>query len=162
MKNYVLLSILTFGLFSATNAQLKAKVICNSFFVDILDGRVNDVRCDFSPGQIKDKFPCFTSVEPDSTKCGGAVIYKDRDVKFYTGRDYVEIGPNFKGKMSIPLLGTKRGSLFKTLGLPRVKDDTWDAYTTQYGCLILYYDKAGKVNKIRFSSKNTDQIQLCE
>ena len=38
-------------------------------------------------------------------KCGGGVFYKAQDIYFYTGRDYVEIGPKFKGKLSWPLMG---------------------------------------------------------
>ena len=73
-----------------------------------------------------------------------------------------QIGPNFKGKLSIPLMGGKRGSFYKWLGLPKLKDTNWDAYETQYGCLILYYDAQSKVRMIRFSSKTTDDINLCE
>jgi hypothetical protein len=147
-----------------SKAQLKVKPKCGTFEADILDGKINDVRPDFTPGQIKLKLPCFTSEEPESrtSKCGGEIFYKDRDVYFYTARNYVEIGPNFKGKLSIPLLGAKRGSFFKKLGNPKLKDDGWDAFETQYGCLILYYNPAGIVKMIRFSTKTIDEINLCE
>jgi hypothetical protein len=59
-------------------------------------------------------------------------------------------------------MGASRTSLFKWLGNPKIKDVNWDAYTTQYGILILYYTKAGKVNKIQFSTKSTETINLCE
>jgi hypothetical protein len=145
------------------NAQLKVKPKCDAFVVDVLDGKVNGVHPDFTIGQIKKKLPCNTGEEAEGTsKCGGGVFYKDRDVKFYTGRDYVEIGPAFKGKLSIPLMGGKRGTFFKWLGLPKLKDDTWDAFQTQYGCLILYYNSAARVKMIRFSTRNTDQLNLCE
>jgi len=161
MKN-ILLLLLCAELILPARAQLKVKARCNDFVVDVLNGKVNDVRPDFTSGQIKSKLPCFTSEEAETSKCGGGVFYKDRDIKFFTGRDYVEIGPAFKGKLSLPLMGAKRGSLFKFLGNPRLKDDKWDAFETQYGCLILYYNAASKVNMIRFSTKTTDIIQLCE
>jgi hypothetical protein len=143
-------------------AQLKVKAKCDAFAVDILDGKINGVHPDFTPGQIKAKLPCFTSEEPATSKCGGIIFYKDRDVKFYTERDYVEIGPGFKGKLSIPLMGAKRGTFFKWLGHPKLKDDGWDAFETQYGCLVLYYNAAARVRMIRFSTKNTDALNLCE
>ncbi|MEZ5029532.1 MAG: hypothetical protein R2765_12205 [Ferruginibacter sp.] len=59
------------------------------------------------------------------------------------------------------LLGVNRNSLFATLGYPKIKDVTRDAFQTEYGTLILYYDKAGKINKIQISSKSTDTIKLC-
>jgi hypothetical protein len=69
------------------------------------------------------------------------------------------------GKTSIPLLGTKRNSLFKSLGNPKMKDDLWDAYEMQYGTLILHYDVAGPAGKVRFfqfSTLGTDLLSLCE
>jgi hypothetical protein len=74
----------------------------------------------------------------------------------------VEITEGFKGKLSVPLLGAARGSLFKTLGNPKMKDAAWDAYQTNYGTLILYYNKANKVRMIQFSTNSTDNIKLCE
>ncbi|HEV8282826.1 MAG TPA: hypothetical protein VGQ09_00875 [Chitinophagaceae bacterium] len=161
MKNTLLLLLLTLTL-STINAQLKVKAKCNTFYIDILGGKVNDVMPNFTRGQIKSKLPCFTGEEAESSKCGGVIYYKDRDIKFFTGREYVEIGPAFKDRLSLPLMGSKRGSLFKLLGNPKLKDDTWDAFQTQYGCLILYYNAASKVRMIRFSTKTTDEVNLCE
>jgi len=161
MKNVILLPLMAACL-SPAFAQLKVKANCNAFSVDLLNGKVNDVRPDFTGAQIKSKFPCFTSEDAETTKCGGVIYYKDRDLKFFTGRDYVEIGPAFKGQLSIPVMGTKRGTLFKYLGNPRLKDTNWDAFETQYGSLVLYYNSASKVNMIRFSTKTLDAIQLCE
>jgi hypothetical protein len=146
------------------SAQLKITPVCNTFVVDILDGKVNDVRSDFTNGQIKEKLPCFTSEEPKSpsSKCGGGVFYKDRGVNFYTGREYVEIKENFKGKLTIPVMGASRNGLFKWLGNPKIKDVMWDAFETRYGTLVLYYNKANKVNRILFSKKSTDALNLCE
>jgi len=157
-----LLTLLSLAVILSANAQLKTKPICSDFVVDVLDGKVNGVHPDFNAALIKTRLPCFTTEEPATSKCGGAIYYKDRDVVFFTGKEYVEIGPKFKGKLSLPLMGGKRGSFFKMLGNPKLKDPNWDAYDTQYGCLILYYNSASKVRMIRFSTKATDQINLCE
>jgi len=161
MKN-ILLPFLCIVVFLPLNAQLKTKPVCSDFVVDVLDGKINGVHPDFTTEQIKTKLPCFTNEEPATSKCGSAIYYKDRDVVFFTGREYVEIGPKFKGKLSVPLMGGKRGSFFKVLGNPKLKDPSWDAYETQYGCLILYYNSASKVRMIRFSTKTTEDIHLCE
>ena len=149
---------------SAIQAQLKTTKVCPPFAVEILDGRVNELRVTDNITQIKTKLPCYSSIEEESTtaKCGGGIFYKAQDIYFYTGRDYVEIGPKFKGKLSLPLMGASRTSLYKWLGNAKIKDVNWDAFTTQYGILILYYTKANKVNKIQFSTKSTDTINLCE
>jgi len=60
------------------------------------------------------------------------------------------------------MMGASRSSLFNWLGFPKIKDVSWDAFQTKYGILILYYNKAGKVNKLQLSSKSTDTIKLCE
>ncbi|NML20927.1 hypothetical protein HHL16_08580 [Pseudoflavitalea sp. G-6-1-2] len=145
-------------------AQLKVTAKCPAVEVDILDGKVNGLKPDRTPSEIAGKLPCFTSKEEDnsSSKCGGVIAYKDKDIYFYTGRNYVDIGPAFKGKLSIPVMGSKRGSLFRTLGNPKLKETKWDAWQTSYGCLILYYGAGNKVNRIRFSTYGTDVIQLCE
>ncbi|HEV7782625.1 MAG TPA: hypothetical protein VGO58_15225 [Chitinophagaceae bacterium] len=149
--------------FTAAQAQLKTTIACANFTIDILNGKVNDLYPNSTNGEIKGKLPCFTSTEDEnpSSRCGGTVFYKDKDIYFYTGRDYVEIGEKFNGKLSLPLMGALRTGLFKWLGHPKIKDTNWDAFQTQYGTLVLYY-KAGKVNKIQFSTRASEALTLCE
>jgi hypothetical protein len=156
------LVIVCLALASVSMAQLKVKVACPAFDVDILEGKVNGYKATVGAGELKNKFPCFTSTTTDSAKCGEAVYYKDKDIVFFTTRDYIEIGEKFKGKISLPLIGASRGSLFKWLGNPQMKDDTWDAFQTAYGVLVLYYNKAKKVRLIRFSTQNVNTISICE
>lgn len=155
------------SLLSGVTAQLKAKAKCPDFYVDILNGSVNDLKPNNTQNEIKEKFPCFTGTDDESetVKCGGGIYFKDKDIYFYTRRKYIEVGPKFTGKTSFPLLGTKRGSLFAKLGNPKIKDDLWDAYETQYGTLVLHYDVAGAAGKVKFfqfSTFTTDQLNLCE
>ena len=160
----ILLSFYALLLCTAVSAQLTTTPVCPPFNIDILDGTVNGNIVPVSTvGQIKLKFPCYTSFEEEGTtaKCGAVVFYKDKGVSFYTDRDYIEIGPTFKGKLSLPLMGAPRTGLFKMLGSPQIKDVNWDAFQTVYGVLILYY-KAGRVNKIQFSSMKANSIKLCE
>ncbi|MBI1780953.1 MAG: hypothetical protein HYR66_06230 [Sphingobacteriales bacterium] len=163
MKKSILLSLLVMSTVTGF-AQLKTTPVCGVFEVNVLKGSVNDVMPNFTAAEIKKKLPCFTSEEPEGkdSKCNGAVFYKDRDVSFYTFRDYIVIGPAFKGRTNMPVIGTKRNSLFNKLGNPQLKDPKWDAYQTQYGCLILYYDAQNKVNRIIMSTKGTDEIDLCQ
>ncbi len=153
------------GIFSMNTAlpQLKTTPVCPTIIVDILDGKVNELYPNSTMGEIKGKLPCFSETETETTgsKCGGTIFYKDRDIYFYTGRDYVEIREKFKGKLTIPLMGASRNSLFKWLGHPKIKDITWDAFQMAYGTLVLYY-KAGKVNKLQFSTKPSEALSLCE
>lgn len=150
---------------SVSLAQLKTTPLCPEFNIDLLDGIINrSIVPNSTVGQIKSKFPCYSSFEEENTsaKCGGGVFYKEKDIYFYTTRDYIEIGPAFKGKLSLPLMGAARNGLFKLLGSPKVKDVNWDAFQTNYGVLIVYYNKAARVNKIQFSKMSVNTIQLCE
>jgi len=147
-----------------TDAQLTSKPVCPKIFADLLEGLINErLECISTPGEIKKLFPCFTSEteETNGSTCGG-VFYKDRDIYFFTERDYIEIRDKFKGALAPALLGVKRDGLFRILGNPKMKDAAWDAFQTKYGILILYYDAAGKVNKIQMSTKNTSTIKLCQ
>lgn len=164
MKNIIALFFLLI-LYSGTSAQLKTTPSCPEINIDILDGIINGKLLPTSTvGQIKLNLPCFSSFEEEGTqtKCGAGVFYKTKDVYFYTNRKYIEIGPAFKGKLSLPLMGASRTSLFKWLGQPKIKDVNWDAFKTNYGVLILYYNKAGKINKIQFSTQSATSIELCE
>jgi len=161
------LLILTTFIFSSiiSPAQLKTTPVCKEVNVDILDGTVNKILLPASTvGQIKLNLPCFTGFEEEGTSaaCGAGVFYKDKDIYFYTTRDYIEIGPAFKGKLSLPIMGAPRNSLFKFFGSPQIKDVKWDAFKTAYGILILYYNSASKVNKIQFSNKAASTIELCQ
>ena len=163
----ILFVLLAMGFLSGAMGQLRAKSKCPDFYVDVLNGTINEIKPNNTPNEIKEKFPCFTSAEDESkeAKCGGGIYFKDKDIFFYTQRKYIEVGPKFLGKTSVPLLGTKRNSLFKTLGNPKIKDDLWDAYEMQYGTLVLHYDVAGpngKVKSFQFSTQNTEELQLCE
>jgi hypothetical protein len=161
----VIASLFLLIISSAAFAQLKTTTKCPDINIDILDGIVNTTILPTSTvGQIKLNLPCFTSFEDEGTtgKCGANVFYKDKDVYFYTDLHYVEIGPDFKGTLTIPLMGAARNSLFKWLGTPQIKDVNWDAFQTAYGILILYYNKDSKVNKIQFSTQGAGTIHLCE
>jgi hypothetical protein len=163
MKKITLLIPALICISCLASAQLKAKPSCGTLSVDILNGTVDNVKPDFPIEELKEKFPCFTSEEQEATgKCGSALFFKDRDIKFYIKRQYVEIGPAFKGRLSIPLMGAARGSLFKYFGNVKIKDSKWDAYEMAYGTLVLHYNNANKVNLIQFSTKGTDALNLCE
>ncbi len=162
MKTYFL--IITFSMSACfANAQLNATPVCPPFTVDALAGSVNELVPKSAIVEVKTKFPCFSSIiEKDSITICAGVFYPDKSINFYTGRQYIEIGEKFKGKLTPALMGASRTSLFAILGHPKLKDAAWDAYQMGYGTLILYYNAAGKINKIQMCSKGTDAIKLCQ
>lgn len=162
MKNFISLFIIIVFAQPAV-AQLKTTPICPPFSADVMAGTVNDLFAKSAIGEIQTMFPCFseTVLLDSALKCAG-VFYKDKDIYFFTERRYILIGEKFKGKLSPALMGVSRSSLFSILGHPKLKDLSWDAFQMGYGTLILYYNKAGKINQIIISSKTTDAIKLCE
>lgn len=160
-------TVLLFIAFTITtqfvHAQLIAKPSCPPFTVDVLAGSVNELVPKSAIVEIKTKLPCFGSIiEKDSVTICSGVFYPDRDIHFYTGRQYIEIGEKFKGKITPALMGASRTGLFNMLGHPKLKDAGWDAFQMGYGTLILYYNAAGKINKIQICSRGTDAIKLCQ
>jgi len=149
-------SLFTFG-------QLKVTPTCPPFAVDIMAGNVNKLYPKSSLGEIQKAFPCMTDVveKATDTRCAG-VFDKEKGLFFFTERNYIEITENFKGKITPALMGASRSSLFSMLGYPKLKDTNWDAFQTEYGTLILYYNKDAKINKIQITSKGTESLKLCE
>lgn len=161
MKSFALLAVLTIFA-SASNAQLTATPVCPPFVVDVLEGHINKVYPKATQGEILKVFPCATDVlAEDSAQCAG-VFMKDKGVSFFTDRDYIEIGENYQGKTSIPIMGADRNSLFNLLGNPKLKDNGWQAYQMQYGSLVVYYGADGKINKLQFTNRNTETLKLCK
>lgn len=161
MKNLSIIAACLFLSYTSF-AQLKKQADCPTFVVDVLDGHVNRYNTKSNVAEITKAFPCYTEVvEASGTNCA-IVAYKDKGIYFFPDRNYVEIRENFKGKLSVPLMGANRKSLFATLGNPSIKDANWDAFKTNYGILVLYYSKAGKVNKLQMSNKTAESIKLCD
>jgi hypothetical protein len=160
MKSTLLASAILLSI--SLQAQLKTSAVCPNMVVDILEGKVDGLPPNATAGQVETMFPCFTGSEESSASCGAVVYYRDKNISFFTGRNYVEIKEGFKGRLTVPLMGAPRTGLFKWLGLPKIKDVKWDAFQTQYGTLILYYSAANKVNKIQFTNLSTEQIKLCQ
>jgi hypothetical protein len=142
-------------------AQLTAKPTCGLFTIDILNGTLNNMKPNVNEQEFREQLPCYTSSQQTDSTCGRTIFYKDRDVIIYLQRKYIEVGPAFKGRLTIPLMGAPRDGLFKWLGNPKIKDTDWDAFQTQYGTLVLHYEK-GKVKLIQFSTQSTEQLSLCQ
>lgn len=164
MNKFICATALLLAAASGASAQLKVTDACPVFTVDVLEGNINKIHPKSTSSEITRTFPCQTEVEEriDSAgRCQG-VFYKNRGVSFFTGRNYIEVNSSFKGKMNPAIMGAAKGSLFSTLGHPKLKDIEWEAYQTKYGTLIVYYSKANRINKIQMTTKSTDNIKLCE
>lgn len=161
MKNSIL-SLLFLFVGSACFAQLRTTPVCPPFYVDVLGGTVNKLNPRSTAGEVEKTLPCYTErvQSGDSAKCAG-VYFGDQGVFFFTERNYIEIRSSYKGKCSIAL-GTPRNALFSVLGNPKLKDPSWEAYQTEYGTLVLYFDKDNKLNKIQMSTRGTETLKLCD
>lgn len=163
MKSYPLCFLLLI-FFNSVQSQIINTEKCNSIIVDILDGKVNRARPDFTPDRIRLELPCATSsfMESDTSMCDGRIIYADKHLTFFTQKDYVEIREAYSGKWTIPVMGAAKGSLFNYLGNPKVKQEKFEAYATAYGTLVLYYNDAGKVRLVRMSTNTHEFASFCD
>ncbi len=162
MKNF--LSVIScIAISFQVSGQLKSSApVCPAFVVDVLGGNVNKLFPKTTLAEVKKAFSCYTDiVESDSAQCT-SISYADKGLYFYPGRNYIEIRDNFKGTLKPALMGATRASLFSLLGHPKMKDVSWDAFQTEYGTLVLYYNTSGKINKMQMSSRTTETMKLCE
>jgi hypothetical protein len=162
MKNVLILCAVLLSSLHVS-AQLKSTPVCPPFVADVLNGNVNNVYPKSTVGEVTKAFPCYSNVvEKGTDSICSSVFFNDKGISFYPERNYIEIRDDFKGTLKPALMGTSRGTLFKTLGYPKIKDARWDAFQTEYGTLVLYYNAAGKINKIQFSNRSTETLKLCE
>lgn len=163
MKKGILLLMLIAVKVAAT-AQLKVKPDCGVLTVDVYKGWINEVKPNADPEYMKTKLPCFTSFvkESNAVACGGGVYFDDKGIRFYTQRDYIVITDKFKGKFTAPVLGVKKAAMFAKYGNPKLKDANWEAYQMAYGIMVVYYNKAGVINKVIISTKSTEEIDVCD
>ncbi|MBC7535613.1 MAG: hypothetical protein H7258_07975 [Ferruginibacter sp.] len=145
------------------HAQLKTTSTCPPINVDFLDGSVNKMYPESPWGEIQMRLPCFTEAiaEPSASGCAG-VFYKDKGINFYTYRDYIEINENFKGTMSLPLMGADHNSLSKWFGIPQTRDMAWESYQMRHGVLVTFFNSTGKIYKIILSNKSAATLRLCD
>lgn len=158
-----LLAIAMSFIFTTTKAQLRSTPFCPPFNINVLDGTVSGLYPQSPHGDIKNRLPCFTEATDELSEWGcGGVFFKDRGIYFHTYRDYIEIRQDFKGTMTLPIMNAQRSSLFRWLGLPKVKDVNWEAYQMKYGTLVVFLSQEGTVNRIIISSKSPETLRLCE
>jgi hypothetical protein len=145
-------------------SQLTVSDKCGAINVDVLDGKINGMRPNRDMNEFKKALPCFTAADEENSgaACGAALYFKDKDFVLYTDRDYFEFHEKTKAKLSIPLMGAKKGSLFNHLGNPKLKDGNWEAYQTSYGILVVFYNPAGTINRVIISTQTAETIQVCE
>jgi hypothetical protein len=141
---------------------------CDKLVADLKKGTLNGLKPTATQEQAKEKLPCFTGDSEDggAFNCGGGVFYLDHDFFFYTGNDYIEFRKNFKGKLSIPLLGLSKAAAVKKAAMGKAVRTEKEGNTeyvflkTGYGCLMLQIQNA-KVTKVAMYAKPAKDAELC-
>jgi hypothetical protein len=141
---------------------------CDKLVADLKKGTLNGVKPTVSQDAVKEKFPCFTGDTEDGSdfNCGGGVFFLDHDFFCYTGNDYIEFRKNFKGKLSVPVLGLSQANAVKKLALGKAVrqekngDNRYVFLKTSYGCLVLTLLE-DKVIKVGMYAKPAKAVELC-
>jgi hypothetical protein len=162
---------LALSIFSASAQEEKDKDLIK---IDLDKGLVNGLKATTGLDTVKKMMPFFTSetAENPDYNCGGGVFYMHNDVYFYTGRDYVEIRTDFKGKLSHDILNRNIQEVTRLLGKPddQVKPGGDDEsimvvyFNKPYGCLRLNYNiSTGNVYEIGIHTKPIleSKMDLC-
>ncbi len=139
---------------------------CKAIIANLTSGTVNGVKPAATMAEVKKKLPCFTgdTEEGGAFNCGGGVFYLNNDIYFYTGRDYIEIRSNFKGKTTPSVLGVYRDELKSKLGEPDVVLEggrVW-LYKRPFGTLRINFNADDLCIEIGLHSVPPAEVQLCE
>ena len=159
--------VLSFNIQAQSTAEDEKNVIK----VDIENGTISGLKPSSSMADIKKSLPDFSgeTEENQGINCDGGVFYLDKDLFFYTYRDFVEIRSNFDGKLSKDILNKNITEVTKILGTPdhQVKPSGDDEsimvlyFKRDYGCLRLNYTIAtGNVFQVAIHSKPITEAML--
>jgi hypothetical protein len=148
---------------------------CPPIIVDITTGTVTTLKPAASFTQVKSRLPCFTGETKEGSvlNCGGGVFFGDRDLYFYTERDFIEIRKNFKGVfrkdgLELDIIGMEVKTFNILIGdepSRTLSEDDTDNYTgvwaTSYGSLRVTFVQ-GVVSQVAIHSQSPDKIRVCD
>ncbi|WP_045466431.1 hypothetical protein [Sporocytophaga myxococcoides] len=162
------LFIITFLSCKGTQKTTSAHIECKQLAYDIHLGEINGVKPDLSQNDIKEWFPCYTSVVADGSdhSCGGAIIYNGLGFTYYTYWDFVEVNKTFKGEVAGKIFEKTRKEIREELGSPvdtKYKEERpeIDFYPSTYGCIRIEYSN-NRPFKVASHFNDCDQIELCD
>ncbi len=159
MKKIIILLVFAGFLFPACNLNKRIPPGCDNLIVNIEKGTINGISPDASMDKIKKQFPCFTgeTTEGQIFNYGGGVFFLDHDFYFYTYHDYLEIRGEFKGKLSIPLIGKNINAISQVSGKPDKIIGAMYLYEQKYGVLRLKV-RNNIVKEIGIHTKNLESV----
>ena len=132
--------------------------------LNLKKGTLDGMRPTASMDEVKKKFPCFTGDTEEGSRynCGGGVFFLKHDFYFYTHDDRIEVRKDFKGKVSIKLLGKSKAQVLKKLGTPTLEHKAYNylLYKKKYGTLAVSFQD-GECTKLFVSSKRPEDIKIC-
>jgi len=165
---FLQLVVVTFWSCKGIPGKTSYPVECQELIYDVQLGEINGVKPQLSQNDIKEWFPCYSSVVPDGSthSCGGAVFYENLGFTYYTYWDFVEVTRHFKGEVKGKLWDKNRKEMQQLLGSPvdtKYKEEHpyIDFYPTDYGCIRIEYSN-NRVVKIASHYNECDQIELCD
>lgn len=147
---------------------------CDQLHLDLEKGTLNGLTGAASMEEVKKAFPCYsgeTEENSDGINCGGGVFFLNHDFFIYTGKDYINVRNNFKGKTPVAILGQLASSLADLMGEPDssfvYKDEFFEEetqyaqYAKDWGTLVLVI-KDGSVQGLELhTGKKIGEIDFC-
>lgn len=166
MVPHLFIIIFSFFFSGGSHSNVSEVLSCDKISADLKKGKLNGLSPTASMADVKKNLSCFTgeSEEGSGFNCGGGVFFLNHDFFFYTGRDYIEIRKNFKGKMSISLLGQPVEEATKNFG-DAVRNESHGGvdyyfFKTKYGCLRVNVEY-GSITQVGIHAQPPDKVELC-
>jgi hypothetical protein len=151
----LILSVLALSLASCatTNSTVPAmpdvREGCDALEFDISLGHINGLTPDVSQDRLKMILPCSTGATEDGAdyNYGGGVFFLKHDFFVYTGKNFIEVRTEFKGRTVSGLMGKRSGPVQELLGEPKRAAKLPDTgfHPTAYGCARVEYQNGAVV-----------------
>ena len=145
--------------------ELKKTASCGELWIDLLGGTFNGIKPNASIDTVKQKLPCYTGETEEGSVFNyrGGVFYLNHDFYFYTYYDFIQVRKEFKGEISLQVLGKTLEEVPSALGLPDRIFKLSHLYEMDYGILRLdfMYGKVSSIN-IHYASMEEVLKLLCK
>lgn len=85
---------------------------CAPLTLDLAVGTVSGLAPTATPAEVERLLPCF------STRSADGLVFSDYDLSFHTSRQFIEVGPRFRGSITPVIAWHDAASLTRAFGRP--------------------------------------------
>jgi len=136
---------------------------CNNLVLDLNQGTLNGLAPTVSQAQVKQYLPCATGDTEDGEvyNYGGGVFFLNHDFFMYTGKDFIEVRQDFKGKVTDNMMEKSKADILARYGQAAIDNGYKLFFNRQYGCLRFTFNGTSvkEIGVYSASCEQASQIQ---